>query len=96
MTALAAVAASRAVSIFGNLNWTGASFAEDVGNYHLPTTLVVGEGDPFVTNDYLATTLAELREGTMVNIAGAGHYPMVEQPEETVAIMEKAVSGETD
>ena len=74
-------------------NWTGASFANDIGNYSAPTTLVVGDGDPFVTNDYLAATLAGLSAGSMVNIAGAGHYPMIEQPEETVAIVEKALLG---
>jgi pimeloyl-ACP methyl ester carboxylesterase len=74
-------------------NWTGASFAEDVASYSSPTTLVVGEGDPFVTAEYLASTLAELRVGTLVNIAGAGHYPMIEQAEQTVAIMEKAISA---
>jgi hypothetical protein len=46
-----------------------------------------------VTAEYLASTLAELRVGTLVNIAGAGHYPMIEQAEQTVAIMEKAISA---
>ena len=73
-------------------NWTGADFAEDLGKYAAPTTLVVGDGDPFVTNEYLAATLAGLRSGTMFNIAGAGHYPMIEQPAQTVAIWEKAIA----
>jgi pimeloyl-ACP methyl ester carboxylesterase len=77
-------------------NWTSASFADEIGNYSAPTTLVVGEGDPFVTNEYLAATLAGLRAGTLVNIAGAGHYPMIEQPVETVSIVEKAIAGTTD
>jgi pimeloyl-ACP methyl ester carboxylesterase len=74
-------------------NWTGASFAEDIGNYAAPTTLVVGDGDPFVTNEYLAATLAGLQSGSMVNIAGAGHYPMIEAPAESVAVWEKALSS---
>lgn len=77
-------------------NWTGANFAQDIGNYAAPTTLVVGDGDPFVTNEYLAATLAGLRSGSMVNLAGAGHYPMVEQPAQTVAIWEKAISTTND
>ena len=77
-------------------NWTGACFDEDISNYSAPTTLVVGEGDPFVTRDYLAATLAGLRSGTLVSIEGAGHYPMIEQPEKTVAIMESALSVITD
>jgi len=56
----------------------------------------VGDGDPFVTNEYLAATLAGLRSGSMVNLAGAGHYPMVEQPAQTVAIWEKAISTTND
>ena len=74
-------------------NWTGAHFAEQIGDFNAPTTLVVGDGDPFVTNEYLAATLAGLSSGSMINIAGAGHYPMVEQPGQTVAIMEKALSA---
>lgn len=73
-------------------NWTGADFAGEVGNYSAPTTLVVGDGDPFVTNEYLAATLADLRSGSMVNLAGAGHYPMIEQAGQTVAIWEKAIA----
>ena len=76
-------------------NWTGADFAGDIANFSAPTTLVVGEGDPFVTNDYLAATLAGLRAGTLVNIAGAGHYPMIEQAGETGAIMQAALSKTT-
>jgi hypothetical protein len=29
----------------------------------------------------------------MFNLDGAGRYPMIEQPEETVAIWEKAISN---
>ena len=76
-------------------NWTGADFAGDLGNYAAATTLVVGDGDPFVTNEYLEATLSLLRNGSIVNLAGAGHYPMIEQQAKTVAIWEQAISQAT-
>jgi pimeloyl-ACP methyl ester carboxylesterase len=73
-------------------NWTGPNFADAIGNYEAPTTLAVGAGDPFVTAEYLATTLSALQDGTLVSIPGAGHYPMLEQTNATVSLWEKAFS----
>jgi pimeloyl-ACP methyl ester carboxylesterase len=73
-------------------NWTGPNFADAVGDYAAPTTLAVGEGDPFVTAEYLASTLSALQHGTLVSIPGAGHYPMLEQTKATVTLWEKAFS----
>jgi hypothetical protein len=52
-------------------NWTRADFAAELGGYDAPTTLAVGASDPFVTADYLASTVSALRSGTLVtsNIA---------------------------
>ena len=43
---------------------------------------------PFVTADYLASTVGALRSGSLVTIDRAGHHPMVEQPASTVKIWE--------
>ena len=72
-------------------NWTSADFAGAVSTYEAPTTLAYGVSDPLVTADYLAETVAALRDGQLVPIEGAGHYPMVERPEETVRLWEEAL-----
>jgi pimeloyl-ACP methyl ester carboxylesterase len=73
-------------------NWTSASFEDELDRYDAPTTLAVGGSDPFVTADYLAATVKRLRSGTLITIDGAGHYPMVEQPEATVRAWQEALS----
>lgn len=77
-------------------NWTETSFAEEIGTFPAPTTVAYGASDPFVTADYLADTVARLRAGKLVPIEGAGHYPMVEQPETTVRLWEEALTSGTD
>ena len=73
-------------------NWTQADFAAELERYDGPVTLVVGDSDPFVTADYLASTVSALRSGTLVTIDEAGHYPMVEQPAATVNTWQQALS----
>lgn len=72
-------------------NWTGADFADAVSSFDAPTTLAYGVSDPLVTADYLADTVARLRNGRLVPLEGAGHFPMVERPEQTVRLWEEAL-----
>jgi pimeloyl-ACP methyl ester carboxylesterase len=73
-------------------NWTGADFTGDL-NDAVPTTFVLGEGDPIATPDHLAGTLAGLPAATVVTLPGAAHFPMVEQPGAAVAAWERALAG---
>lgn len=72
-------------------NWSSSSFMDMVGSYDAPTTLFYGESDPFVTADYLTETLNHLAHGTLAELAGAGHYPMIESPTTSVPAWEKAL-----
>ncbi|MDI9975607.1 alpha/beta hydrolase [Rhodococcus sp. IEGM 1307] len=73
-------------------NWTSPDFLDRMGTYEGPTTLIVGESDPFVTAEYLGDTLAALKNGNLKTIRGkAGHYPMVENAPETVALSEQSL-----
>ena len=74
-------------------NWTGPHFDAELGKCKMPVTLFVGASDPFVTKEYLADTLRKLPKGTLKTIAGAGHYPMIEQPAASVAAWEEALGG---
>lgn len=73
-------------------NWTSSpSFMDSVAQYRGPVTLIYGENDPFVTADYLAETLAQLRRGTLAEVPGSGHYPMIENPTALVPLFEAAL-----
>lgn len=74
-------------------NWTGPDFMDELGSHEIPTTLLYGESDPFVTADYLAETVAKLRKGTIRQLPKAGHYPMIENPGASVAAWEGALTG---
>lgn len=81
-------------------NWTKADFFDTLKNCSVSATLAYGDSDPFVTAEYLSNTASSLSSGTLVSISKAGHYPMVENPQETVRLWEsafiQATKGETD
>ena len=72
-------------------NWTSPSFMAELALCTMPVTLFVGSSDPFVTEGYLAQTVEALPNGSLKTIAGAGHYPQIEQPTATVAAWEAAL-----
>ncbi|MGW4401127.1 alpha/beta fold hydrolase [Amycolatopsis nivea] len=72
-------------------NWTGAAFGDALHRCEAPVTVCCGAEDGLVTADYLASTMAELRRGELLPIAGAGHYPMTEQTAATVRLWESAL-----
>jgi pimeloyl-ACP methyl ester carboxylesterase len=74
-------------------NWTSANFADSLSSYGGPVTLAYGDGDPFVTKDYLSATAKALKSVTVLPIEGAGHYPMVEQTVQTVQLWESAFNN---
>lgn len=74
-------------------NWTGASFADSLSLYGGPVTIAYGASDPFVTKEYIGDTAAALTNATVVPIESAGHYPMVEQTVQTVALWENALNS---
>lgn len=81
-------------------NWTQADFFKTLKNCSAPVSLAYGDSDPFVTAQYLSDTAASLREGALLGIDKAGHYPMIENPRETVQLWEsafiQAAKGETN
>ncbi len=74
-------------------NWTSPSFMAELAVCTMPVTLFVGSSDPFVTETYLAETVKALPNGKLATIAGAGHYPQIEQTAATVAAWEAALSA---
>ena len=67
--------------------WTGASFADKLGAVRAPL-LVVATDDPFLPPDFLRKAVVSLvpRAG-LAYVPGAGHYPQVERPRETAAVL---------
>lgn len=67
--------------------WTGASFADKLGDIRAPV-LVVGTDDPFLPQDFLRQAVAApIKRASLVYLPGPGHYPGSESPRETAAIL---------
>lgn len=73
-------------------NWSKASFGSELPNYRGRVTVAYGGSDPFVTKEYLADTVSALPSASASAINNAGHYPMVEQPTQTVRLWEDALT----
>ena len=72
-------------------NWTSPDFHAALADYPGPATLFYGQTDPFVTADYLQSTVSALPQGRLLEVPG-GHYPMVEAPAVSQAAFEAALS----
>lgn len=67
--------------------WTGASFAGMLGEIRA-AVLVVGTDDPFLPQDFLRKAISsQIKRASLVYLPGPGHYPQVERPRETAAVV---------
>lgn len=71
-------------------NWTSPDFMSDLQRIESPATIMYGETDPFVSEDYLRPTVEHLPQGRLLKLPSVGHYPMVEAPAETQEAIEMA------
>lgn len=71
-------------------NWLEPDFFDDLTAYTGPVSLMGGEHDPLVTQEYLADIATGIPHATVRSIANAGHYPMIESPQATVDAIEAA------
>jgi pimeloyl-ACP methyl ester carboxylesterase len=73
--------------------WTHAHFEDKLPAISCPT-LVVGNDDPFLTPALLREAVArKIRGARQAYMPGSGHYPQVEKPRETAALMEAFLVG---
>ena len=73
--------------------WTGASFAARLSGLSAPT-LVVATDDPFLPPAFLMqAVVAPIARARLVYLPGPGHYPQVERPRETSAIVSAFLAG---
>lgn len=67
--------------------WTTGGHVERYGDVKA-STLVVSTDDPFLPPDFLRSdVLAKIPGARMVHLPGPGHYPQVERPHETAALL---------
>jgi non-heme chloroperoxidase len=67
--------------------WTGARFADKLGEIRAPV-LVVGTDDSFFPQEFLRNAItSHIARASLVYLPGPGHYPGVERPRETAAIL---------
>jgi len=73
--------------------WMTGGFAEQLASITAPT-LVIATDDPFLPHDFLrAAVVGPIANARMATIAGPGHYPQVERPAETAAVVEAFFAG---
>jgi pimeloyl-ACP methyl ester carboxylesterase len=73
--------------------WTGGGFADELEKIEAPT-LVVGTDDPFLPADFLGATVVDpIPRARFAYIPGPGHYPQVERPVESAALLDAFVAG---
>ena len=75
-------------SIVGSFDaWTAGGFAERLARIAAPT-LVVATDDPFLPPAFLRQAVVQpIRGARMAHLPGPGHYPQVERPHETAALL---------
>lgn len=67
--------------------WSGASFGERLPRIRA-RTMVLATDDPFLPPDFLRATVVDRIAGAELQVLrGPGHYPLVEQPAATAAIL---------
>ena len=83
-----------AAAIEGGVDaFTGASFEVELTKIKCPT-LVVATDDPFLPLPLLRELLVQKIPGAgLAYLPGPGHYPMVERPAETAAIVQAFLAG---
>jgi pimeloyl-ACP methyl ester carboxylesterase len=68
--------------------WRTASFADQIAAISTPTIVFGGEGEQPLSPDLLKQeVVARIRGASFRAIAGVGHYPQVEAPDEFVALL---------
>ncbi len=73
--------------------WTAGGFADRLGGIRTPT-LVVGTDDPFLPPDFLRhSVVGPIKGARLAFLPGPGHYPQVERPRETAAILQAFLAG---
>ena len=73
--------------------WTAGGFADIIGNIHAPT-LVLATDDPFLPPDFLTQAVVDpIPNASLVHLPGPGHYPQVEAPAQTAAILDAFLIG---
>ncbi|AKQ69932.1 HMP-PP hydrolase (pyridoxal phosphatase) Cof [Myxococcus hansupus] len=73
--------------------WTTGGFAEKLAAIAAPT-LVVATDDAFLPPAFLRqAVVAPIRRARLTYLPGPGHYPQVERPEETAALVSAFLAG---
>ena len=81
-------------SIEGSFDaWTGGGFAARLSAITAPT-LVVATDDPFLPPAFLREAVVKpIRNARLAYLPGPGHYPQVERPAETAALVTSFLAG---
>lgn len=100
---LSAEALEKALADAGNVSaqaivggfdaWTGGGMVEKLAKISAPT-LVVATDDPFLPPAFLKQAVVQpIRLARLAYLPGPGHYPQVERPQETAALVGAFLAG---
>jgi pimeloyl-ACP methyl ester carboxylesterase len=60
---------------------------ETLRNVRVPAVVIAGLGDQIVASDVMRQMARDIPKARLAEIAGAGHVPMIEQPDATTATL---------
>lgn len=73
--------------------WTAGGFADKLAAVRAPV-LVVATDDPFMPPDFLRQAItSQIKGARLAVLPGPGHYPQVERPRETAALLQAFFAG---
>jgi pimeloyl-ACP methyl ester carboxylesterase len=73
--------------------WSTGGFADRLGAIRAPT-LVVTTDDAFMPPDFMRQTIvSHIKGARLAVLPGPGHYPQVERPRETAALLQAFLAG---
>ncbi len=77
----------------GLLAWTGGGFVDRLSDITAPTD-IIATSDPFLPVAFLQSAIVDpIANATLHVLEGPGHYPQVEAPDKTAALLRDLISG---
>lgn len=79
---------NRDIYVTDLLAWNNFDYSKELATTNTRVYLMRGEDDPVVTESMLEETSKILKKGSKTTLRGLGHYPMIEDPEAFMEMLE--------
>ena len=79
---------NRDIYVTDLLAWNNFDYSKELATTSTKVYIMRGEDDPVVTEPMLEDTVSLLKNGSKMTLKGLGHYPMIEDPEALLKILQ--------